>query len=69
MKVDRDQAEFLDNSIKEWQQKQLIDEKTALKIRESYEVKGFDWERLAKYSFWVAMTCVVVVGSPFLVRI
>jgi hypothetical protein len=64
LNLDRQESEFLNNTISLWEKDHLIDAGQAEKLRASYEVKGFDWMRLAKYSFWVALICgVVAVGS------
>src|ERR1700760_1295921 len=64
LNLDRQESEFLDGAIKHWEGEHLIDAKLAENLRNSYEVKGFDWMRLAKYSFWIALVCgAIAVGS------
>jgi hypothetical protein len=64
LNLDKQESEFLNRSIKHWEDADLIDAGTAEKLRNSYEVKGFDWMRLAKYSFWIALICgFIAVGS------
>jgi len=64
LNLDRQESEFLNSTIAHWEKEHLLDAEQAEKLRNSYEVKGFDWMRLAKYSFWVALICgVVAVGS------
>lgn len=64
LNLDKQESEFLNRSIKHWQDERLIDPQTAESLRSSYEVKGFDWMRLAKYSFWIALACgAIAVGS------
>ncbi|MBD1392753.1 DUF2157 domain-containing protein [Mucilaginibacter glaciei] len=64
LNLDRQESDFLNSTIAHWEKNNLIDAGQANKLRTSYEVKGFDWMRLAKYSFWVALICgVVAVGS------
>lgn len=64
LNLDKQESEFLNRSIKHWEDEHLIDAETAENLRTSYEVKGFDWMRLAKYSFWIALACgVIAVGS------
>lgn len=55
--IDRQEAEFLDASISHWEKNGLLNSEQAEKLRASYEIKGFDWMRLAKYSFWIALVC------------
>ncbi|QQL48319.1 DUF2157 domain-containing protein [Mucilaginibacter ginkgonis] len=57
LNLDKQESDFLHKAIGVWERDQLIDNITAEKLRNSYEVKGFDWMRLAKYSFWVALIC------------
>jgi hypothetical protein len=64
LNLDKQESEFLNRSIKHWEEADLIDAGTAESLRSSYEVKGFDWMRLAKYSFWIALFCgIIAVGS------
>ncbi|MDB5087722.1 MAG: hypothetical protein JWR09_1716 [Mucilaginibacter sp.] len=64
LNLDKQESEFLNRSIKHWEDEDLIDAGTAESLRSSYEVKGFDWMRLAKYSFWIALFCgIIAVGS------
>lgn len=57
LNLDKQESEFLNRAIEVWEKDNLIDASTAGKLRNSYEVKGFDWMRLAKYSFWIALIC------------
>jgi hypothetical protein len=64
LNLDKSESEFLNRSIRHWEDDNLIDAGLAEKLRTSYEVKGFDWMRLAKYSFWIALFCgMIAVGS------
>jgi hypothetical protein len=64
LNLDRQESDFLNDTITHWEKNHVVDAELANKLRNSYEVKGFDWMRLAKYSFWVALICgVVAVGS------
>jgi hypothetical protein len=64
LNLDRQESEFLNNTIAHWEKHRLIDTDQADKLRNSYEVKGFDWMRLAKYSIWVALFCgAIAIGS------
>lgn len=57
LKIDKQEQEFLNSAITHWQQHGLLNEEKAAELRDSTEVKGFDWMRLAKYSFWIALIC------------
>jgi hypothetical protein len=64
LNIDKQESDFLNQSIKHWEEEHLIDAKLAGSLRSSYEVRGFDWMRLAKYSFWIALVCgIIAVGS------
>lgn len=55
--LDKQESEFLSQAISHWEKEGFIDKPVADKLRTSYDVKGFDWMRLAKYSFWIALIC------------
>src|ERR1700743_2803992 len=55
--IDKQEAEFLNSSIAHWEKDGLLSSEQAEKLKASYEIKGFDWMRLAKYSFWIALIC------------
>ena len=57
LNLDKQDSEFLNKTIAYWEKEHLIDDEQAQKLKQSYEVKGFDWMRLAKYSFWIALIC------------
>ncbi|OOQ57468.1 DUF2157 domain-containing protein [Mucilaginibacter pedocola] len=67
LNLDRQESEFLNDTISHWEKNNLIDATQAEKLRNSFEVKGFDWMRLAKYSFWVALICGVVAAGSLIV--
>jgi hypothetical protein len=68
LKVDKDEAKFLEKTVSHWQRGGLLDEDTARKLKDSYEVTGFDWKRLAQYSFWVAMGCGIVAIASLVIN-
>ncbi|MES2061267.1 MAG: DUF2157 domain-containing protein [Bacteroidota bacterium] len=64
LNIDRQESEFLNDAIAHWEKNYLVDAEQAEKLRNSYDVKGFDWMRLAKYSIWVALFCgAIAIGS------
>lgn len=65
--LDKQESEFLDGTISHWQKQGLIDEPTAANLRNSYDVKGFDWKRLAQYSFWVALFCGLIAIASLII--
>lgn len=59
MRVDKNQATALRGAIEHWSRSGLLDEKTAGALEQDIEIVPFDWKRLAKYSFWAAIICVI----------
>lgn len=57
LNIDKHEEEFLDHTILHWKKEGLISDETADNLRSSYEVKGFDWAKLAQYSFYIALAC------------
>ncbi|WP_423147654.1 DUF2157 domain-containing protein [Rubrolithibacter danxiaensis] len=60
LNIDKHEKDFLENVIDHWQKEGVISAETGQSLKESYEVKGFDWKRLAQYSFWVALACGII---------
>lgn len=57
LKIDKQESDFLKEAIAHWEKGGLLEPEKAGELRNSIEVKGFDWMRLAKYSFWIALIC------------
>lgn len=60
MRVSRNHAALLRKAIAQWRETGLLGGSTAASLEEDIEVVGFDWKKLAKYSFWVAIICIVI---------
>jgi hypothetical protein len=60
LNLDKQEFEFLEDTIKHWETEKLISIETAAQLRSSFETKGFDWRRLAQYSFWIALACGII---------
>ena len=67
LNLDKQESEFLDATIRQWEIEKIIDPATAEKLHSSYEVKGFDWKRLAQYSFWVALACGIIAIASLII--
>lgn len=67
LNLDKQESEFLDLTIRQWKAEGLIDSKTADELVASYQVKGFDWKRLAQYSFWVALACGIIAIASLII--
>ncbi|WHP06444.1 MULTISPECIES: DUF2157 domain-containing protein [Acinetobacter] len=60
MKLNKKQGLFLKHTIEYWQQQGTITPEVANNLKDSFSIRSFDWERLAKYSFWISMICAVI---------
>ena len=67
LNLDKQESEFLNRAIQHWEDEHLLDNNAADKLRNSYEVKGFDWMRLAKYSFWIALACGFIAAGSLII--
>ncbi len=57
LNLDKQEADFLNRTISYWEKEGTIDDGAAQQLRNSFEIKQFDWRRLAQYSFWTALGC------------
>ncbi len=60
MKVSKKKAQILNNAIDSWEEKLTISTEQANTLRQSMQIVGFDWKLLAVYSFWIAITCLII---------
>jgi hypothetical protein len=67
LNLDQQESEFLEKSIRHWETEGLLDKTTADKLRGTIEIKGFDWRRLAQYSFWVALACGIIAIASLII--
>jgi len=58
--LSKKQGKFLHDVIAHWNHDELIDEAMRDKLIDSIEIRPFDWKKLAKYSFWVSIICVMI---------
>ncbi|GAB3917810.1 DUF2157 domain-containing protein [Mucilaginibacter boryungensis] len=66
--LDKQESEFLIKTIAQWEKDGLLNAETAENLRNSITVKGFDWMRLAKYSFWIALFCGIVAFGSLIIN-
>ncbi len=59
MKLPRKQAVFLREAIEQWKHDGLLADTQAAQLAGTIVVQPFDWRRLAKYSFWIALISIV----------
>ncbi|MXV50791.1 DUF2157 domain-containing protein [Pedobacter sp. HMF7647] len=67
LNLDKNEANFLDQTIKYWREENLLNGEQVQKLQDSYHVKGFDWKRLAQYSFWIALVCGIVAIASLII--
>jgi hypothetical protein len=60
MRLTKKKAKIVKSTIDAWIERKIISKDQGKMLLESYEVVGFDWKRLAKYSFWVSIICIVI---------
>lgn len=60
MRVTKKKARILQTAIDEWAAETVITQTQAKTLSENYEVIGFDWKRLARYSFWISIICIII---------
>ncbi|OAN11243.1 hypothetical protein A3K86_19995 [Photobacterium jeanii] len=60
MKLNKRKAKVVTSAIDEWQQTNQINSQQAQSLKESIEVVGFDWRLMAVYSFWIAISCLII---------
>ncbi len=64
MNLTKKNAKIVRSAIESWITENVISPDQGRILSESYEIVGFDWKRLAKYSFWFSIACIVIsVGS------
>lgn len=66
MHVSKKEGRVLSKAITNWLESDVISEEESHKLRNSYEVTSFDWKRVAKYSFWLAISCIIISISSIL---
>jgi len=67
LNLDKQEADFLLHTIKHWETEGMIKSETADQLRGSYEIKYFDWRRLAQYSFWIALACGLIAFASLVI--
>lgn len=55
MKLPRKHAAVVRDAIEHWKQEGMIPDAQAATLTATIEVQYFDWRKLAKYSFWIAL--------------
>lgn len=59
MRVTRKEGRVIGQAIAGWLSESVITQDEADRLSNAYEIIPFDWKRLAKYAFWLAIASVV----------
>ena len=59
MNLNKKQGKFLHHIIREWEIEETISPETADILKKSFSIRKFDFKKLAKYSFWIAIFCLI----------
>ncbi len=66
MQLSKKEAHIVKNTIKQWTDDGVITQEQSGTLANSFTVSSFDWKRVAKYSFWLAISCIVIAVSAAL---
>lgn len=58
LEVNKKQAKFLEKAFEEWQADNLLSEEQVEQLQNNILLQTFDWQKLAKYCFVLAILCV-----------
>ena len=60
MKLTKKQGKIVASAIHTWVGENVLSRDQGERLLESFEITAFDWRRLAKYSFWVSICCIII---------
>ncbi len=60
MRLTRKKAKIVKSAIEAWIEESVLSQDQGRMLLKSYEVVSFDWKRLAKYSFWISIVCIII---------
>jgi len=60
MKITSSRAKIVKTVMEEWVREEMITRDEGTRLLQSCEVVAFDWKRATKYSFWLALICIVI---------
>ncbi len=66
MKIAKSQAKILFSALDEWNNTGLLDDNMTVLLKNDIEILNFDWKKLARYSFWVSLICIVIAINAIL---
>lgn len=60
LRLTKKKAKLVEAVIRHWISENVATHEEGNKLLDSYEIVRFDWKRLAKYSFWISLICIVI---------
>ena len=64
MKLNKGKAKVVQKAVEAWREEGVLTAAESKRLLDHLEVVSFDWKRLARYSFWAALACIVIsIGS------
>lgn len=64
MKVTRKQEKIVKRTLEGWRQEGVIDASEQQRLQQNLSVQLFDWQRMSRYTFWIALACfIIAMGS------
>ncbi|MCL9774903.1 hypothetical protein [Vibrio methylphosphonaticus] len=59
MKLSKRESRVVEGAIAQWLEQGVITQEDSDKLKKSYQIAKIDWSLVAKYSFWIAIVCIV----------
>lgn len=64
MKVTRAQEKVIQQTLNGWRKEGVIDDAEQQRLQQHIVVQSFDWQRLSRYAFWIALVSMIIaIGS------
>lgn len=64
MKVTRKQERIIQRTLDGWRDEGVIDAAEQQRLQQHLSIQLFDWQRLSRYAFWIALACAIIaIGS------
>ena len=60
MKLNRGKVNIIKKALETWQEEGVLSPSEKDRLMAAVQVAPFDWKRLARYSFWSAIICIVI---------
>jgi hypothetical protein len=66
MRLTRKKANIVRSAINAWVAEDNLSAAQGQRLLDGLEVIRFDWKRLAKYSFWISISCIIIAVAAIL---